>query len=385
MDIVITIGNSIIGIFITFILLKKEKNSHDYWLILTNLVLAGILLSNLLIKTKLTLATYLFNAILPYWIFPVFITYGLLLITEKQILKPTWIWIYSYAISFTLLNLIDLSFTDTITHDTLDTLFRSPPLIYHVFYKSHSIFVIVANFWFLRKIKFYRLSIKKQYSFIEPIRLQWLVNFSWIMIGLYSLVLTAFLIYNLGYIANIDTVFLILSNAIVVAVLYSSYYGIKQYSFVQFQAQFDQAQSQNPKPATLPKVRLPSKTKYATSALDDAKIQLIFRDLNALFEEDALYQEPQLKISEVATRLNVSPHQLSQVINSQFGNSFFEFVNTFRVEALQKKLRNPANKRYTILALAYDCGFNSKASLNRIFKKQTNQTPSQYQKIQLAD
>ncbi len=60
------------------------------------------------------------------------------------------------------------------------------------------------------------------------------------------------------------------------------------------------------------------------------------------------------------------------------GKNFSDFVNNYRIEEFKSKIQDPGNKKYTILSIAMDCGFNSKSSFNTVFKKLTGQTPTQY-------
>jgi len=82
----------------------------------------------------------------------------------------------------------------------------------------------------------------------------------------------------------------------------------------------------------------------------------------------------------LAKSLNISANNLSQVINSQKKKNFFDFVNTYRIEAIIEKLKNSENKKYTLLSLAYEVGFNSKSTFNASFKKLMGKTPSDYLK-----
>ncbi|MEO1714801.1 MAG: helix-turn-helix domain-containing protein, partial [Bacteroidota bacterium] len=79
----------------------------------------------------------------------------------------------------------------------------------------------------------------------------------------------------------------------------------------------------------------------------------------------------------------VPVHVLSQVINQETNGPFYDFVNRYRVKHLQELLLDSQKGHLTILALGYESGFNSKASLNRIFKQHVGLTPSQYQKENL--
>lgn len=88
------------------------------------------------------------------------------------------------------------------------------------------------------------------------------------------------------------------------------------------------------------------------------------------------YLQSDLKISDLASALAVSSHQLSQLINQEFEVNFYDFVNRYRVEEAKKLLLT--NQSYKILVIGYEVGFNSKATFNRVFKKLTNYTPSEY-------
>ena len=89
------------------------------------------------------------------------------------------------------------------------------------------------------------------------------------------------------------------------------------------------------------------------------------------------YLKSDLKISELADSLTVPAYHLSQLINDEFLVNFYDFINKYRVEEAKKLLiEDPRN--YKILAIAYEVGFNSKATFNRVFKKFTDLTPSEF-------
>lgn len=89
------------------------------------------------------------------------------------------------------------------------------------------------------------------------------------------------------------------------------------------------------------------------------------------------YLKSDLKISELADSLSIPYYQLSQLINDEFSVNFYDFVNKYRVEEA-KKLLLQDTRNFKILAIAYEVGFNSKATFNRVFKKVTDLTPSQF-------
>jgi AraC-like DNA-binding protein len=117
---------------------------------------------------------------------------------------------------------------------------------------------------------------------------------------------------------------------------------------------------------------------YERSGLTQAQAEAHVQRLVRLLEEKQLHRNSLLTLDELAGELRVTPHHLSQVINTQLGKNFYDFVNGYRVEETKRRLRDPKSSRLTILAIALECGFNTKSSFNTVFKKHTGVTPSQY-------
>jgi AraC-like DNA-binding protein len=69
---------------------------------------------------------------------------------------------------------------------------------------------------------------------------------------------------------------------------------------------------------------------------------------------------------------------LSQIINKGLHRRFNGYINDFRLRAIKQALQEGAHQRMSLLGIALDCGFNSKATFNRVFRKQFGQTPSEY-------
>ena len=102
--------------------------------------------------------------------------------------------------------------------------------------------------------------------------------------------------------------------------------------------------------------------------------------LKGKMETEKLFTTPDLNLQRLADALGIKSYLLTKVLNEGLNQSFFDFVNEKRVEAVKEKLADPAFDNFTLLTIANDCGFNSKSTFNQIFKKFTNQTPSQYKK-----
>lgn len=121
-----------------------------------------------------------------------------------------------------------------------------------------------------------------------------------------------------------------------------------------------------------------TKVKYASSRLTEAEANQFMDKLNNFMVSEKPYLNPNLTLQQLASELGISTHYLSQIINEKFNLNFFDFINQFRVEEFKVKIGDPKFENYSFLGIAFDCGFNSKSAFNRIFKKFTNLTPSQY-------
>ncbi|MDD5150486.1 MAG: helix-turn-helix domain-containing protein [Flavobacterium sp.] len=124
--------------------------------------------------------------------------------------------------------------------------------------------------------------------------------------------------------------------------------------------------------------KVPNNQKYEKSGLKQETAIEIHKLLCQKIENEKWFTNSELTLFELAQNLNVLPNKLSQVINTFEGKNFYDYINSKRVELFLKLVENPENRKYTILSLAFDCGFNSKSSFNKHFKKITNQTPSVY-------
>ena len=98
-------------------------------------------------------------------------------------------------------------------------------------------------------------------------------------------------------------------------------------------------------------------------------------------EEAGCYHlDPKLTLRDLAEQMNMPANQLSQLLNMGFQQNFAEFVNSYRLQTFKEKVANPKLHHLTLLALAYDSGFNSKTVFNTFFKKKMGMTPRTYWK-----
>ena len=100
--------------------------------------------------------------------------------------------------------------------------------------------------------------------------------------------------------------------------------------------------------------------------------------IEKIIKEKKLFENPKLTLIDIANQLETTTKIVSTAINSGYNKNFNDFINEYRVEAFKEKIKQDQHHKNTLLGLALDCGFNSKATFNRAFKKATSLTPNQY-------
>ncbi len=204
--------------------------------------------------------------------------------------------------------------------------------------------------WSTLLLRRHRNSIRDQFSDLERINLQWLRILTYGLGGIWLLVI------------------LFRNDAFTLA-------GIVAFEFLI--GVFGIRQAEIFKTGQVP-AEDGERKKYPKSGLSQEVSEKLHRSLIQLMTEDSLYRKSDLSINDLSTKLGVHPNYLSQIINQREKKNFYDFVNAYRFEEFKRLIARQKNQQYTLLSLAYDCGFSSKSSFNRYFKKATGKTPSEY-------
>jgi AraC-like DNA-binding protein len=233
--------------------------------------------------------------------------------------------------------------------------------------------------WSLVKLRKHAKNITEQFSYTEQINLNWLkyvvagLGFVWVTVlitnicGLFSFIIPG----------NWTTRLIYLS--VTAVVFFLGYFGFKQQAiYVDGSTQTGKQEAVEEQMEEQPKER------YKKSGLSEKNAKEYLNRLLHYMDEDKPYLNGKLNIKDVASHLDISINHLSQVINGQLGVSFFDLINKYRVDEVISSLSKSENKQFTLLAIAYNCGFCSKSSFNNIFKKITGYTPSEYIKAIIA-
>lgn len=104
----------------------------------------------------------------------------------------------------------------------------------------------------------------------------------------------------------------------------------------------------------------------------------VIEKLNRLMEEEKPYLDCELSLEKMAQMLDLSENELTRLLNHEMDTSFYNLVNDYRMETILQILKEPSSRRFTIMASAYESGFNSKSTFYRIFKEYTGISPREY-------
>jgi AraC-like DNA-binding protein len=121
-----------------------------------------------------------------------------------------------------------------------------------------------------------------------------------------------------------------------------------------------------------------STTSRALTGLTDDQIEDLKLRLFEVLETGKPYLRDSLTLADLAALIPISDKKLSELLNKHVCISFYDLINNYRVETVKQKMASPEARQFTLLAIAFDSGFNSKTSFNRVFKEKTGVSPSKY-------
>jgi AraC-like DNA-binding protein len=122
----------------------------------------------------------------------------------------------------------------------------------------------------------------------------------------------------------------------------------------------------------------------STYHLSETQYLRLSDQLKVLMEETKPYLKSEFSLNDLSAQLNLQPYLTSELLSRYHKASFFDVINSYRVNEIKERLSDPSFRHYSILSIAYDCGFNSKSSFNTAFKKFAGKTPSEYRDTQPA-
>jgi len=219
----------------------------------------------------------------------------------------------------------------------------------------------------------YKKKLLEEYSYEIEVNLMWL---NWITIG--GIIL--WLIGSISYVYNLFVV----DNRI----LLYDYYTLSFLAFFLFALAFIAFRKTdifNKEVAQQPKLKeevLESKVVESTTTESESSEEANqdLEKLQTLMDTETPYLDPLLTLNKLSSLAQIPAYRLTKVLKQNLDSSFYDYINTYRVNTVKEKMQAGEAKRLSILGIALESGFNSKASFNRVFKKIEGMTPTQYMK-----
>ena len=221
------------------------------------------------------------------------------------------------------------------------------------------ILIGLTVFYYLKsrsELRRYNATLMDNFSNIENLKVNWVLSFQKMWIILFGVPLVVYFFNYLFPTINVlVTGGIFLVGLVSLSLFFSSRLLIQSYSILPI------ASKEPVKPEVSDQL----------TANDQQLLEALYQKLT----DEKYYEDEKLSLDQLAGYLEMKSKELTDLIKKSPYNNFYDLVNTFRIEAVQRTL---ADSKEQIIVIAYQCGFNSKSAFNKIFKEKTGFTPKEY-------
>jgi AraC-like DNA-binding protein len=221
------------------------------------------------------------------------------------------------------------------------------------------------NFWGLRMLNRYKRGIESWFSKLEDVDHRWLKHLLIISIIFYSIISSLYIADYLLNLMSYDMLQIAGYSFASLFIIFIGFYGYRRGNIFS-------------SPSISIDIEKKAELNHNTSALDQKEKEFIDSLLHWMKHQKP-YLDPELTLGELASQVNASADYLSEILNGRLKRNFFDFINHYRVEEFKTRCLDQQYHNQKILSIAWDSGFNSKATFNRVFKKVTGLTPGEFQ------
>jgi len=364
------------AIFLSLLIITKSKKTIADYLLFSLLVFTSLPLFlyyflydflELVLSNSKNMPNFMYYINIPIIMTytPIFYLYIKANIQSSEKFNPKNLFHFSPVLFFIILVLFFANFKDISNTDF--NFYKTKHFWLFLFFAPLTL--VLAIFYIIKSFKlliFLSKKVKENYSFTEEIDLKWLKILLIVVTTMWIVLIPTAIIFAKN--ENIFEMYKVLLFLLTLVVFVIAFFGFKQSDVFKNYTLFESSKPESN--------LLNFEIKKITETIENKEDVL---KLIEFMKKEKPYLENKLTIAQLADKLNWQPYYLSKILNENMNQNFYEFVNHYRVEEF--KIRLNQNKNYTILAIAIDCGFNSKSSFNRIFKELCGQTPSDYKNI----
>lgn len=374
MELILNAGLGIGTLMFLLLLFKKRKKQEDYFFLCWIVVTLGQIAFY-----EVTIYHFEFQSIwaiaffgLPLLGAPLLFLYILALTGRSVAWKTVLAHLCVYPIYVLLLFLLqEHDGTILIASDGLFQLQENPPIWMQYYAVPLALSGLFYCIWDLALLRKHQMNIAEFFSFHEKVNLNWVnyIVYSYFLLFL----LASFLIFGAIHfqLLPIENAFALVGIVLCLMLIAFGFYGFRQtavFSNWDVEGIMDT------------RITASEKASYSKSGLTSEKIEILANQLCIFMEQEKPFLNEDLNLTLLAQQSQISPPHLSQVINQYFQKNFYDFINQYRVEEAKNRLVSADYRHLSILGIAFDCGFKSKSSFNRYFKKYTRKAPSQFKK-----
>lgn len=226
----------------------------------------------------------------------------------------------------------------------------------------------------IRDMDSFSKNIKKVFSHIENKNIRWLQILMRAFLVVQVVILAVVILSEINPSLNGDP---IVGITLTIFILLIGYFSIAQPEVFSDRQEMEEA-------SRFSRESKEKDEKYKKTRLSREETDKILNHLLQYMENEKPHLDTSLTLGKLANGINTTPHQLSQIINSEMNKNFFNFINSYRVVEVKQRLDNPKLAHMKLIHIALDSGFNSQASFSKAFKEETGMTPSAYRKSFLS-
>lgn len=239
-------------------------------------------------------------------------------------------------------------------------------LTYRFFVVAIAVSTLGYFYWGLALVRRYKRKIKTYFSHIDNIDLSWLHVLLIAALIVYGIVNAVYIIDLFYPVASFGMLQFLSFTFGAVYIVILGFFGLRQGNLF-----------------AVKKINLNLEEAVKSSSVENKQIdkeKKFISKLQDYMNEEKPYLNPDLNIGKLSKELDVTPEYLSKIINTRLNRNFFDFVNRYRVQEFKEQCKQQDNENFTLMGIAYECGFNSKPTFNRVFKNLTGTTPGMYYK-----